>query len=182
MNRRELLRAVGSAAALSFAPRAAHAAWLRAALGHSPAGGLSEQQLALVTAVADAIIPRTDTPGATDVGVPAWVNVIVAEYYTDTERASFLAGLDAIDGEARRSGFESFAALPADARDSRMIALDRPADRQAPEARAYARLKGLVVHGYFTSERVQKEVLKVEIMPGRFDGAAPMPAKGRESR
>jgi hypothetical protein len=30
------------------------------------------------------------------------------------------------------------------------------------------------VHGYFTSERVQKEVLKTVIMPGRFDGNAPM--------
>jgi len=33
------------------------------------------------------------------------------------------------------------------------------------------------VHGYFTSEPVMKKVLKVEIMPGRFDGNAPMPQK-----
>ena len=30
----------------------------------------------------------------------------------------------------------------------------------------WSRLKGLVVHGYFTSERVQKDVLKTVIMPG----------------
>jgi hypothetical protein len=178
LNRRELLRAVGGAAALSFVPRGAQGAWLRVASGRPPAGGLSEQQLALVGAVADTIIPRTDTPGATDVGVPAWVNVIFAEYYTDAERASFVAGLEAIDAEARSQGLDSFVSLPADAQGARLAAFDRPADRQAPAARAFARLKGLVVHGYFTSERVHKEVLKVEIMPGRFDGAAPMPTRG----
>jgi len=53
-----------------------------------------------------------------------------------------------------------------------------PVDRQAPDARAWSRLKGLVVHGYFTSERVQKDVLKTVVMPGRFDGNAPMKAAG----
>jgi hypothetical protein len=59
-----------------------------------------------------------------------------------------------------------------------VYALDAPADRTAPAARGYSRLKGLVVHGYFTSERVQKDVLKTQIMPGHFNGAADMPTKG----
>jgi len=46
-------------------------------------------------AVADTIIPRTDTPSATDVGVHGFVNVIVAEYAKDDDRTTLLAGLDA---------------------------------------------------------------------------------------
>jgi gluconate 2-dehydrogenase gamma chain len=178
VDRRDLFRAMGAAAALSIVPRDAVAAWTHVAAGQRPPGSLTDAQLALVAAAGDAILPRTDTPGATDVGVPAWVEVIVAEYYTAAERASFLAGLDAMDAMAKQANGVAFAALPADARDAIMRALDQPADRQAPESRSYARLKGLVVHGYFTSERVQKEVLKVEIMPGRFDGAAPMRRAG----
>lgn len=174
MNRRDLLRAAGSAAALSLLARHAHAAWRRVGAGHGPADGLSEAQLALVAAIADTIIPRTDTPGATDVGVPAWVNLIVSEHYAEAERTPFLAGLDAIDAGARSAAGAPFAQLSPEAKDRIMVVLDRPADRQAMEARAYSRLKGLVVHGYFTSERVQKDVLRTEIMPGRFDGAAPM--------
>jgi hypothetical protein len=34
-----------------------------------------------------------------------------------------------------------------------------------------------VIHGYFTSEPVQRNVLRTEIMPGRFDGAADMPKR-----
>jgi len=174
VNRRDLLRAAGAAAALSLLPRDARAAWRRVGAGHRPAEGLSEAQLALVAAIADRIIPRTDTPGASDVGVPAWVNLIVSEYYTDAERIPFLSGLDAIGTQAQGADGAPFARLSADAQERLMLALDRPADRQAIEARAYSRLKGLVVHGYFTSERVQKDVLRTEIMPGRFDGAAPM--------
>jgi hypothetical protein len=45
----------------------------------------------------------------------------------------------------------------------------------ARRARTFSRLKQLIVHGYFTSERVQKDVLRVAILPGDFDGSAPMP-------
>ena len=175
MKRRDLLRAVGAAAALSIVPRNAEAIWVRLRDGHRTVDGLSPAQLALVTAMADTIIPRTDTPGASDVGVPAWVNVVVAEYYTEAERTPFLSGLDAIDALSTRVAGAPFAGLSAGARDPVMAALDHPADKQAPEARAYSRLKGLVLHGYFTSERVQKDVLKTKIMPGRFDADAPMP-------
>ena len=56
-------------------------------------------------------------------------------------------------------------------------ALDAPTDRTTAAVRGYQRAKGLVIHGYFTSERVQKDVLKTEIMPGRFVGDAPLPVR-----
>src|SRR3954469_18040769 len=169
MKRRDMLKAVG-AAALSYIPANAESAWQRLADGYvmPPASGLTPAQITLVGALSDAIIPRTDTPGATDVGVPAWVNLIVTEYYTDAERDPFVNGLDAIDAFAIRDSGSPFGSLSPAAKDHIMAALDKPADRNAPEARAYSRLKGLVIHGYFTSERVQKEVLKTQIMPMRF--------------
>ena len=53
---------------------------------------LTDERSALVASLADAIIPRTDTPSATDVNVTAFIDVIVAEYYGDEERTAFLAG------------------------------------------------------------------------------------------
>jgi hypothetical protein len=181
VKRRDMLRVIGTATALSYIPQNAEAAWTRLAAGEANiAPGLSPAQLRLVAAMSDQIIPRTDTPGATDVGVPAWVNLIVAEYYNDTERDPFLKGLDAIDANAVRDQGTTFAELSSGAKNQVMDALDRPADRTTLEARAYSRLKGLVVHGYFTSERVQKDVLKTQIMPMRYDGAAPhvLPLRG----
>jgi len=179
MERRDLLRATGAAAALSFfgAPRDALAMWSRVARGGAILGGLSEQQLALIGAVADTILPRTDTPSATDVGVPAFVDVVVSENDSDEDRAAFVAGLDLIEARAKNAAGNAFAQLEPSARASVIESIEAEADRRAEPARTYWRLKGLIVHGYFTSEPVMKEVLKVEVMPGRFEGSAPMPVR-----
>jgi gluconate 2-dehydrogenase gamma chain len=175
MERRDLLRALGAATALTaVVPHEALAAWARVASGIRPIAGLTEAQLALVSAVADTILPRTDTVGALDVGVPAFVDVVVTENYRDEDRTAFLAGLDAIDAQAKATAGSAFAELAASARGSTIEALEALSDRRAEPARTYWRLKGLVIHGYFTSEPVMKNVLKVQVMPGKFDGAAPM--------
>lgn len=178
MERRDLLRATGAAAALSFfAPRDALAVWSRIARGGAILGGLSEQQLALIGAIADTILPRSDTPSATDVSVPAFVDVIVSENDTDADRAAFVAGLDAIEARAKTTAGNSFAQLEPAARASIIQSIEAESSRRVEPARTYWRLKGLVIHGYFTSEPVMKDVLKVEVMPGRFEGAAPMPVR-----
>jgi hypothetical protein len=177
MERRDLLRALGAVAAFTLMPRTAQAAWETVtAAPHAPPRALVDERSVLVSSLADAIIPRTDLPGATDVGVTAFIDVIVAEYYNDDERAVFLSGLDAIGARVTLTGATSLAEMTPEGRTTLLDSLDRPVDRQAPEARAWSRLKGLVIHGYFTSERVQKDVLKTVIMPGRFDGNAPMKA------
>jgi hypothetical protein len=179
MERRDLLRALGAATALSFLPMPAEAAeaWTRALSGLRVVDGLSEAQLALVGAIADTIIPRTDSPSATDVKVPAFVDVMVADYYTDSERASFASGLDAIDAHVKAQSSSAFVDLDAAARGAAIESIEGMSDRRSEPARTHWRLKDLVIYGYFTSEPVMKNVLKVEVMPGKFDGAAPMPAK-----
>ena len=180
MQRRDLLRAFGGATAFALLPLDAVAAWSRVASGARVAEGLSDAQLTLVGAIGDTILPRTDSPSATDVAVPAFVNVIVGENYTDPQRTQFLAGLDAFDARAKTDSGSSFVDLSPTARGSFIESIEA-APRTAEPARTYWRLKGLVLHGYFTSERVSKEVLHTEIMPGRFDGSAPMRAPERKS-
>ena len=174
MKRRDLLRAAAAAGAgaLAILPRSAEAAWARVLAGYQTPNGLTAAQRALVAGIADTILPRTDTPSATDVGVTDWVNLIVAEYYAEDVRAPFIAGLDAIDSQIRSSRGQSFAELSTAARQEILAALDAPRDRPTPGERAYARLKSLVVHGYFTSERVQRDVLRSQMFHERFQGAA----------
>jgi hypothetical protein len=177
VKRRDLLRAAGAATALSLLPGRAEAEWARVIAGYRAADGLTPAQRALVTALADVIFPRTDTPSASDVGVVDWVDLIVAEYLSADVRTQFVEGLDAIGAQVRASRGHAFADLGADAQREVVASLDAPGDRQTPEARAYARLKSLVVHGYFTSERVQRDVLRTQTFFDRFQGAADMPAR-----
>jgi|SRR5687767_12244540 hypothetical protein len=180
MKRRELLRALGSAAALAVVPEKTLAAWSRVASGIPLQNALSPAHLALVRAIADTIIPRTSTPSATDVGVHKFVDVIVNEHLTEAERVAALAGLDAIDARARTESSATFTQLSADKR-SAMIDSFEKGDRGVEPSKTYWRLKGLVVHGYFTSEPVMKDVMKVNVMPGKFEGAAPVTIKRRPS-
>ena len=180
MKRRELLRALASAAALAVVPDKNLSAWSRVASGIPLENALSPAHLALVRAIADTIIPRTNTPSATDVGVHKFVDVIVNEYLSDTERVATLAGLDAIDARARTESNVTFAKLSADKRSAMVDSLEK-GDRSTEPSATYWRLKGLVVHGYFTSEPVMRDVLKVTVMPGKFEGAAPVTIKRRPS-
>ncbi|HET6680697.1 MAG TPA: gluconate 2-dehydrogenase subunit 3 family protein, partial [Gemmatimonadaceae bacterium] len=99
MHRRDLILAFGTAtAALVIAPEDARAAWARLAADGRPIRSrqLTPAQLALVAAVADTIIPRTDTPGAVDVGVPAFVEAVVDASWPEDDRATFTGGLNAL--------------------------------------------------------------------------------------
>lgn len=173
MERRDLLKALSAAGALALLPSEAVAAWARVATGLRPAAGLSEAQLALINALGDTIIPRTDSPGAADVNVAAFIDVIVSENYTDADRAAFMAGLDAIEADAKGNGGAPFGELAPQARGAAIERLESAPDRRVEPQRTYWRLKGLIVHGYFTSETVMRDVLKVQVMPGAFDGNAP---------
>lgn len=129
---------------------------------------------ALVSALADEILPRTDTPGALDAGVPAFVEVITAEWMTEEERTDFRAGLAAIDAHALETAGRTWPALVGPARSTQMAWLEDASDPSLPARRGYRRLRGYVLHGYLTSERVQREVLQTNITPGRFEGCVPM--------
>src|SRR6266542_1824879 len=100
MNRREALLLLAGAAALPdqllAVGRAVHnrvrAGTLRA---------LDPHQNETVATIAELIIPKTDTPGARDAGVPAFIDVMLADWGDDDQRQMFTAGLANVDERSR---------------------------------------------------------------------------------
>ena len=169
MQRREVLRLLaGSAAAVALAPLSpSERLQLGTALhAHTGAGNALDQvQRALVSELAETILPRTDTPGALDAGVPEFIDRMLAWWFTGEERDQFLRGLS--DIQARLSG-----TLP---KAEVLDALDAATARAPGSGEdAWARLKSMTVYGYFTSRLVQEEVLGTVIMPGRYAGCVPV--------
>lgn len=85
----------------------------------TPAPGqlLAENQFALVSEITEIMIPRTDTPGARDVGVPAFVDDMLANVYSADAQQRFLGGLGAFQDEVReRTGQAFLSSRPSDAR------------------------------------------------------------------
>lgn len=191
MRRREMLKVLGAAAALPFVPARADAAVRFADRIHrqleaerSASGGrvalrvLSPEQDELVTTLAETIIPETDTPGATAVHTNEFIDLLLAEWSSDEDRARFLAGLDAIDHESRATYGKRFVELAPAERELTVRALDGMREASEGAGRAFAELKRLTVYGYFTSEPVQKNVLKTQIWPGRYDGCVNVVLQG----
>jgi hypothetical protein len=193
-SRRATLRALGSIAALQFfetlgveelvaVGRRAHAlaeSRRGAATGSSPRA-LTPAQYEMVVHAAERIIPRTDTPGATDAGLADFIDVMLADWYSGAERDRFTTGLSELDARARTlagAGGRTFAQSTERQQVAVLEALDRELHirRQSGAAGAsdhwFAMLKHLTVWGYYTSRPGIVEELRVELIPGRYDGNA----------
>jgi gluconate 2-dehydrogenase gamma chain len=181
MERREVLSFLGAAAlAPLLAPFSAEQRWtLGESLHVRMAGGtrgraLSRARMALVVALADTILPKTDTPGAVEVGAPEFVDLLLAEWYPDDERRELVAGLDALDARCRSAQGAAFAELDPANRAAFVQTVDgRDGAKGSPEA-AYAKLKDVIVFGYLTSKPIVPLVRRFPIIPGRFDGCIPV--------
>ena len=180
MHRRELLRLLGSAVTLpalaGMSPerllvlgQGAHA---RRSSTESLPAGASE----LIATIAEMILPETDSPGAGAVGVPGFIGQMVSDWIKEEERQQFLVGLEQIDQMSRDAGGASFIALPPAQQSQVLSRLDRSKGAEGSAEGSYATLKSLTVYGYFTSEPIVTRVLRTPMIPGHYDGAAPLHA------
>jgi len=192
VDRREVLKLLGLSSALLAMP----AEWvsalraIHASLGSTPALKiLNPHQDATVMAMAELILPQTDTPGAKAVRVNEFIDRIVADWYSDEDRVRFLAGLATVDARTRSLFQKDFVDASPSQQSEILRALGeemaqatetlanaprgyRGADPE-PEDNFYFMFRQLTLTGYFTSEAGFTEQLHEEIIPGRFDGCIP---------
>ncbi|HEY8166618.1 MAG TPA: gluconate 2-dehydrogenase subunit 3 family protein [Gemmatimonadaceae bacterium] len=187
-SRRDAVRTLGSIAALPFfgasgveelveIGRRAHSlAELRQS---DPPRALTSAEYEIVSQAAERIIPRTNTPGATDARVADFIDVMLADWYSASGRERFKAGLSDLDGRARTLAGRGFAQTSERQQIELLETLDRELDlrRQSGVTGAddhwFAMLKHLTIWGYYTSRQGIVEELRVDVLPGRYDGNAP---------
>jgi hypothetical protein len=177
IGRREAIRRAALLAGVALSPE-----WLslvdRATPG-AQALSLTAAQGALVSAIADRIIPRTDTPGAADVGVPAFIARLYGEFMTEAERQMLTSGLAEVEAAARSAHTASFATLTADRQDAVLQGIARAEEGRPPGF--FGLMRSATVLGYFTSEQVGRNVLNYDPVPGRYEGCIPIDQVGRRN-
>lgn len=148
---------------------------------------LSEEQGAIVADIAELIIPRTDTPGAKDVGVPAFIDVMLKDTYPKKDQDRFLAGLKDLDEEAKRPHGQPFLKLSTDERLELVRRLHDSAaagerELNVPPAQLerpfILMMKELSLLGFFTSEVGVQQVLQYAAVPGSFQACVPLDRAG----
>jgi gluconate 2-dehydrogenase gamma chain len=177
ISRREAIRRAALLAGVALSPE-----WLSLVDRATTAAqtlSLTPAQGTIVSAIADRIIPRTDTPGAADVGVPAFIDRLYGEFMTEAERQMLTSGLAAVEAAARSAHEASFASLTAERQDAVLRGIARTEEGR-PES-FFGLIRSATVLGYFTSEQIGRNVLLYDPVPGRYDGCIPIEQVGRRN-
>jgi gluconate 2-dehydrogenase gamma chain len=147
----------------------------------------TEDQARTVAEVAEIIIPKTDTPGAKDVGVPSFIDLMLKDVYVQKDQDRYTKGLQDFEDTVKKAEGSAFIDLdPAKQTEwvkkthDEAIAVQKAAkgpDR--PEKPFILMTKELTMLGFFTSEPGATQVLQYEAVPGAYHGCVPLSEVGR---
>ena len=150
-------------------------------IDREPLNFFTDVQRAAVSAIADQIIPATDTPGAVEAGAPRFIELMVANWFNDAERKVFMNGLSQLQNLAEGS----FASLEADQQLALLEKLEEEADGASwyktgnvsrvwdDEAPFVCQIKELTVLGFMLSKVGSTQFLRGNPM-GSFKGEIPL--------
>lgn len=149
-------------------------------------GALDDAQMKLLTAIADTIIPVTDTPGAVAAGVPKLLSGMIRDWASKQTLDQISKELVYIDSAAKDQTMKSFVDHTAEQRKRLLTAYDKAAVQPGSPPKkkltgfaamvagpptmnpAYVRLKGLIISLYYNSEIAATKELVFEAVPGKF--------------
>lgn len=183
MNRREWLKCmsmlgVGALTAPSLlAVVEAHATAQSAGTGMS---FFTTTQGDVVSSVVDIIIPRSDTPGALDAGVPRFIDQMFKDVYTKQEQQDYVHSLAAFE----KVSSTPFPKLDAAKRKALVMKLHEEAlakgqDLSPTSAPAFVlATKKLAMLGFFMSQPGCTQVLQYVLVPGAYHADIPLSEAG----
>ena len=195
MKRREILKLLAGAATLPLLPRSA---WALIAEAQQAAAAipalkvLTPQQDATVIAIAELILPETDTPGAKTAGVDRFIDIMLADWMEETQRAAFLQGLADVDSRSQSMFAKPFTEAASTQQVDLLKELDEelaawrdqqsklPKNEDEPVLEShtfFALMKHLTLLGYFTSQAGAQKALHYHVIPESHDMCAPLAGK-----
>ncbi len=145
---------------------------------------LSQPQASLVSDVSEIIIPKTDTPGAKEVGVPAFIDTMLKDVYSKEDQDRFMTGLNEFDAEAKKAYGDAFVDLEPEQQTELVKKFHDEAikaeqtTQPAPKRPFILMMKELTMLGFFTSKVGATQVLQYDPVPGAYKGCIPLSEAG----
>lgn len=176
LNRRSALQgllAISAAGALAACGSNSAEPETEAALGDvefaSIKGFFSVDEMALLTALADTIIPTTDTPGAVAAEVPAQLQSLATLWGDDNYRRYWRVGLRNLSAK-----LPDFLSKDAAVQASDLSAYDASVFGGTVNDGFYRDMKSTIATAYYMSEIGATQELAYEPVPGEFKGCVPL--------
>jgi hypothetical protein len=159
MDRRDFVKQLSAGMGAALAPGVLAAILSGCEAEPESAGLLTTGELDILGSLTDAIIPRTDTPGARDAGVPQYIEMMLEHFTPPDQVETFRSQLDWMSSWLAEQGARSLEDVAEEKRIVLLTALDDQAfgdgtSSELPqgEPALFAILKPLTVAGYYTSE------------------------------
>ena len=146
---------------------------------------LTANQANTLAEMTETILPRTKTPGAKDIGVPQFIDKVLKKLLSEADQKDFVEGLDKLEETCKSTYGKYFDECTKEQREALLLDMDKKSAKFPPSVWGitlvekpdpitfYRRLKGLTLMAYFTSEKVNKELLVYDPVPGGYNGSVP---------
>ncbi|GAA5220361.1 gluconate 2-dehydrogenase subunit 3 family protein [Membranihabitans marinus] len=132
---------------------------------------LSQQQLDILTATADTIVPKTTTPSATEVKVHEFIDLILSDVLSDQEVDKVMRALSDIEAISISKAGKSLSKLNDEDKTTVIGGIDQAAygnTSQDKKSMDYKYLKSLILLSYYSSEQGVKQNLDFLPLPGNY--------------
>ncbi len=146
---------------------------------------LSIDHAELISTLVDTLLPRTDTPGALDVKVDLFIDVVFARVFDTKGQDKMIAEMNRFDELCKEKFGSKFTDLNTTDREEYLKQKEAESgkfngkvwgtavgDQQA--VGFYRTIKSLALWGYFSSEEIGKNVLNYDPVPGVYLGCIPL--------
>lgn len=134
---------------------------------------LSVEQEKVLAELAETIIPASSTPGAKDTYAHLYALRMVDDCYEKEEQDTFLKGLHGFEAEVKEKYQTTYHKTTKAQQTALLTELENKKGKEEVVA-FYRMMKNLTIQGYLTSKPVRGDIFNYELVPGRYNGAAPV--------
>jgi gluconate 2-dehydrogenase gamma chain len=131
-------------------------------------------QMDIVTQIADIIIPKTDTSGAIDAGVPAFIDLVLADVYSKEAQERFTAGLGEFAAAAVASGKPFLEMDAAQRLQFVRQSIEKALDAERSPKRFILMMRELTLLGFYSSKVGITENMEYVPVPTAYHGCVPL--------
>ena len=132
---------------------------------------ISRAQEEVLASLTDAIIPKTDTPGARDIAAHLFVLKMIDDCYSKEEQETFTKGFKEFDRFTTDKFKKSFNELKALQKKELLTQLEKNEGNPEAVKSFYQSAKSLTILGFTTSKYYLTEVKNYNIIPGTYQGS-----------
>ncbi|MDO6693294.1 gluconate 2-dehydrogenase subunit 3 family protein [Aliiglaciecola sp. 3_MG-2023] len=127
------------------------------------------KELTILTDIAEIMIPKTDTPGATDVNVSSVLDGLMVTWAGEKTKQQYRYIISQLDSIAQATYQQTYSHLALSIRQKLIVELDKTAfDKQNTAlSKSYRKLKEMIFHVYYTSELTNPDFV---LIPGGYRG------------